>query len=408
MRGGADGGEAPEVSGTLLVVHLANAFGGAERTTLNILNGLTRQGFARVVVLAPEPMHVYWEPAADEVVDASPLGLAGWFVSPRRLRTDAQTLAQAIAAIRPDVILGMMHYMAVVAERAVRRLGTETRVVGSFRGPVFEHLRAYEPSRLRRLWIGWQLRRSGKRLFAITVPGPGTRTELLRHRVGTLERLQVIPNGIDPADFSERAQEELNLPDGVSAGRFVLALGRLSVEKNMGELLAGYLASGVDWPLVIVGDGPELDALRSQTWQSGAGARVHFVGSTRTPERWMWRAGVFVHACRYEGFGYTLLEALALGVPVIATDCPFGPREVLGEAGILVPPGDVGALAAAMARVVGSERLRGELKTLGRARAESFPLAASQQGHRRLLLAALNFGPSVNPMPAKGGGDNAH
>lgn len=397
-----------EPGGTLLVIHLASTFGGAERTTLNILSGLNREGFSHVIVLAPQPMHIHWQGAADSVIDSGPLGLAGWFVSPARLRADARQLCRVIQAIRPDVVLGMMHYMAVAAEVAVRWAGSNARVVGSLRGPVFEHLLAYEPSWVRRLWIGWQLRRSGRGLFSITVPGAGTRAELLRHRVARPDQVTVIHNGIDPADFSIRAGRALDLPEGVRAGRFILALGRLSIEKRMSDLIAGYLQSKVNWPLVVVGDGPELEALRDQALHAGAGGRVHFPGATPFPERWMKRAGIFIHGCQYEGFGYTLLEALALAVPVIAQDCPFGPHEVLGDAGILVPRGNVGSLATAIRNLAMSERLRQELADAGPARARHFPLVASQRAHAQLLLAALRAERAALDKGLLQGGKDAH
>ncbi|AHE98537.1 glycosyltransferase [Thioalkalivibrio paradoxus] len=383
----------PRRNRVLLVVHLAATFGGAERTTLNVLNGLGRADFTEVVVLAPRGMHAHWSKAADRIIDADPLEMAGWFRSPRRLRHDANRLAVVIRTIGADVVLGMMHYMAAVAEQAVRRHRLPARVIGSFRGPVFEHLRAYEPNLPRRWWIRWQLRRSARGMFSITVPGSGTRDELLRHGVGRPSQLQVIPNGIDRHRSERAGQGPLELPAGVVPGQFVLALGRLSAEKRFEDLVSAYALSNVPWPLVVVGEGPERNSLARQASALGIADRVHFAGATNTPERWMSRAGVFIHTCRYEGFGYTLLEAAALGIPVIATDCPFGPREVLGEAGLLVAPDDPHALATAICQLVEDPPRRAHMSRASRDRADCFSLTRSQAAHATLLRAALDDAP---------------
>jgi glycosyltransferase involved in cell wall biosynthesis len=86
---------------------------------------------------------------------------------------------------------------------------------------------------------------------------------------------------------------------------------------------------------------------------------VQLPGRTDQPLRWMRRAAVFVLASRFEGFGNVLVEALACGTPVVSTDCPVGPREVLegGRWGTLVPVADAAAMAAAISRTLADRRL---------------------------------------------------
>ena len=92
---------------------------------------------------------------------------------------------------------------------------------------------------------------------------------------------------------------------------------------------------------------PELEKLAGEL---DIGDRVQFLGFIDNPFPYLGRADLFVQASRYEGFGMALLEALSLGVPVVATDCPHGPREILanGRYGKLVPVDDIEALAKAM------------------------------------------------------------
>jgi glycosyltransferase involved in cell wall biosynthesis len=116
---------------------------------------------------------------------------------------------------------------------------------------------------------------------------------------------------------------------------------------------------------VIFGVGKERENLEAQGKASGLGNAVRFPGRIKNPYAVFRKAGLYVSSSRYEGFPNALCEAMACGLPVIATDCPSGPREIItdGVDGLLVPNEDVDALAAAMIRMMGDEALRRGLGT---------------------------------------------
>ena len=134
----------------------------------------------------------------------------------------------------------------------------------------------------------------------------------------------------------------------------VVALGRLVPQKGF-DLLIDAWSSVVDRTptarLEIWGDGPEADRLGSLVGERGLEASVTLAGETRDPATALGRASVFVLSSRVEGFPNVLLEAMALGRPVVAFDCPFGPAEIVSDDvdGRLVPAGDVAGLAATIA-----------------------------------------------------------
>jgi GalNAc-alpha-(1->4)-GalNAc-alpha-(1->3)-diNAcBac-PP-undecaprenol alpha-1,4-N-acetyl-D-galactosaminyltransferase len=167
----------------------------------------------------------------------------------------------------------------------------------------------------------------------------------------------VIPNSIRQMPKVEVVREST-----------VLAVGRLSPEKGIDTLLRGFAlvkkkASG--WRVIVVGDGParaDLIALRDELNLTDS---VEFIGEVHDVEKWLACAGLFVHASRREGYPNVLLEAMAMGAPVISTDCRSGPSDLIRDDvnGRLVAVDDIGALANAMTQLIEKPELRARLST---------------------------------------------
>jgi glycosyltransferase involved in cell wall biosynthesis len=132
----------------------------------------------------------------------------------------------------------------------------------------------------------------------------------------------------------------------------ILAVGRLTVQKDFPTLIRAFaqVRRAHVARLVILGDGEERAAIEALTQELGVARDVSLPGFARNPYAYMARAGLFVLSSRWEGLPGVLIEALYCGVPVISTDCPSGPREILknGQYGLLVPVGNVDKLASAM------------------------------------------------------------
>lgn len=170
------------------------------------------------------------------------------------------------------------------------------------------------------------------------------------------ELCTTIQNPVDTDKIDEQARESLSHPWFSEDIPVVLGVGRFEEFKQFWMLLAAFekLTRRIDAKLVLLGDGSRKQELVQQAEASGIEEDIDFVGLVSNPYKYMRRANLLAHSSRYEGFGLVLVEALACGTPVVATDCPGGPSDILndGEFGELVDVGDPEGLADAMARTL--------------------------------------------------------
>lgn len=188
--------------------------------------------------------------------------------------------------------------------------------------------------------------------------------------------IEVIPNGILAAEPGE--QPALDHPND---GWLVYA-GRLAAEKGLGFLLDGFAEArrrGAGVRLLIVGEGYERAALEARAAAAGIGDAVQFAGFQPNARAWMRAADVVVHVPEFEGFGLALIEAMEAGRPIIASNVAGGIPELVddGDNGLLVPYGNVDALAGAIARLAGDAALRERMGAAGRDRYERLYRAES-------------------------------
>ncbi|SFM88750.1 Glycosyltransferase involved in cell wall bisynthesis [Nitrosomonas communis] len=203
------------------------------------------------------------------------------------------------------------------------------------------------------------------------------------------ELITLVYNPVDAEMVVRAGQISVEHPWLTDRSRpLILGVGRLHRQKDFPTLIRAFAIARKerDLRLVIVGEGSERKMLETLSHQLGMQDHVLMPGFVDNPFAWMSHASLFVLSSAWEGFALVLLEALASGCPVISTDCPNGPREILqdGTYGTLVPIGDPQAMASAMLATLAAPPNAEYL----RARAAEFSVDATVAGYRRLLEGA--------------------
>ncbi len=172
--------------------------------------------------------------------------------------------------------------------------------------------------------------------------------------------------------------------------RRVVAIGRLSPEKGFDILIEAFARASArhpDWSLVIAGEGPLAGSLREQADRTSCADRIVFAGLVRKPEELLAHSEIFALSSRLEGFPNALVEAMACGCCVIATDCPSGPAEIITDDvdGVLVPVGNVEAFQASLEAMMASGADRRRLGAAAAVSAERFRAEGIAEQWIRLL-----------------------
>lgn len=205
-------------------------------------------------------------------------------------------------------------------------------------------------------------------------------------------RVHTIPNFVEPP--SGRVEDTpLGIPQ---AGRLITAAGRLTRQKGFDLLIEAFsriCRDKADWSLAILGEGDDRGHLQELASRLSLQDRVFLPGRIGTIEPVLRRSDIFVLSSRYEGFPNVLLEAMAVGLPVISTDCPYGPADIVrqGQDGILVPNRNITKLAAALDALMDNEEERKRLSCASTSVLDRFGKDAVMPMWDRLITSAAGY-----------------
>jgi L-malate glycosyltransferase len=370
------------------LLHVFSTFvpGGAQVRVTNLMNAFGAE-FEHAVLALDGRMDA--SERVDRQVPFEELAAppkAGSLLTARRLRA-------LFAERRPDLVLSY-NFGALDALFAARSLGL--RAIHHEDG---FHADEAVRLKLRRTWLRRLALPGAWRLVVISRNLERIALEVWRQ---PRERVAYIPNGIDVAGFArEAAPDGVRAALGVPHGALLIgSVGHLRPEKNLSRLLRAASrarGAGVDLHLLMVGDGPERATLEAQARTDALSGRVHFVGHQADPRAHYRAMDALALSSDTEQMPMALLEAMAAGLPAVATDVG-DVRAMLPEASrsLVVPLGAdcEAALAASFARLAGNPALRRALGEANRNKArEEFERSAMQAAYRALYGGALHAVP---------------
>jgi glycosyltransferase involved in cell wall biosynthesis len=261
-------------------------------------------------------------------------------------------LAYTIRATRPDVVLAKLQYANIITAAARKVSRPRIPLVLCEEINLREALPHATYPKLRARLLRWTYREAD----AVVTPSSGVASVLRSDFAVENRKLNVIPNAIELEHIRELAGETVTHPFLESPEPVVVSVGRLTVQKGYTHLLRAIALVNAKVPcrLLILGDGEKRKELEELVTELGISDKVCFCGFQKNPFKFMSRTRAFVLSSLWESFGNVLIEAMALGLPVISTRAPYGPEDIIqdGETGILVPPGDPKALGEAILRVL--------------------------------------------------------
>ncbi|MEX2622925.1 MAG: glycosyltransferase [Acidimicrobiia bacterium] len=306
--------------------------GGAERVAYLLANEFARSGVGVDLVLqfATGP----YLDAVDPSVRILEIG--------RRLRWSVPWLIRYLRTYRPKAVLGLLTENNVAILLGALLSSYKGRIVVSERNSLRQ--RRYIPPWIVRPVVRYLYPRAD-RVVALTNEMADELVALGLHR----SKVTVIPNPVSVEHVLAQGGQALDHAFFNAGVPVLVAVGRLVAQKDYPTMLqAAFLLSlDLDFRLLVLGEGEERLRLQQLTDQLGLQGVVDFPGFKSPPWPWMARSDLLVLSSTFEGWGNVVAEALALGLRVVSTDCPTGPREILddGRFGTLVPVRDPRALA---------------------------------------------------------------
>lgn len=318
-----------------------------------------------------------------------------------RLLLNVLKFRKLIREVKPDAILCFNHdarainFLAKISLPRVR-YGTTIAALGI--STQYEKYFAGSRNRLHRLLV-FMLLRHADRIIAIT---KGVQSDLIVGFKVDPGKIEVIHGSVDFRKAGELAAEQVGHPWFFQDTPIVITSGRLVFEKNQADLLKAFalVRKQRSCRLALLGDGAEQNALVSLASDLDIANDVLFLGYQQNPFKYVARSSVFAFPSLFEAQGLVLIEAMAVGCPVVAFDCPVGPREMLApgtggsvcgddieeaEYGLLVSNGNVEVFAKAILRLLDEAQLRARYSRLGLDRARHFDPQDMADGYFRVL-----------------------
>lgn len=349
--------------------------GGAERVVVNLANNFIKRGYAVDMVLLSNK---------EEILDDLVPDVNVIYLNIKRIRGLLLPLIRYLRRNRPHTLLANMWPITSMALVACKMAFVSTRLV------IVEHTTWSKceicHSKIKTFLVKSIMRCTFPFADKLVTVSKGAADDLALFANLRRTDIKVIYNPIVGDKNEASTTEVVNVASWSDCRYKFLAVGALKPVKDFTTLLNAFsmISRSIDAKLLILGEGECRDQLELQIKKLGIQDRVFMPGFVGNTKFYYSQADLFVLTSRVEGFGNVVVESLAAGTPVVSTDCPSGPREILsnGKFGMLVPVGDVKALADAMLKSLHSEHKIDQLI----ARAHNFSIEKSVDQYIQVIF----------------------
>jgi glycosyltransferase involved in cell wall biosynthesis len=348
--------------------------GGIERITAHLAHNFVKLGVQIDLILnRADPTHLWQMPIETRIID---LKAANLYLS-------LPGLIHYLRQDRPIALLAADHYLNEIALLAKRLARVPLRLV------VAEHNQLSQTARNATKLKGRLTPLFARYLYpwadGIVAVSDGVAKDLAATALLPMDRIETIYNPVINDRMLANAKEPVE-HDWFNASEIpvILGVGKLEQQKDFPNLIRAFAKVRQTRParLVILGWGPDKSELEILIQTLGLDADVALLGYVENPYAYMTKSSVFVLSSAWEGLPTVLIEAMALGIPVVSTDCESGPAEILagGKYGYLIPVGDSEALAEGILQV-----LDGQLKSIDPDWLDQFGVEMATQKYLKIL-----------------------
>lgn len=369
----------------LMIIIPSLGGGGAERVVINLLKGLDMNEFL-VTLVVYESDFAYPLPDTVDVavLDIHSGGNILTFI--KNFVNKIISIARFIKKNRPDIVFSLISSTNVTVVLARWLSGIPCNLILSERSHPSETLKNSYYDRT----TAYLMKHTYPKVEKIIAVSEEIQQDLIRNFNVPPGKVKVIYNPVDIREIETLSHEEVDHIWFRDKLPIIVSVGRLTRQKGYSYLIKAFsiVRKSVPCRLLLIGEGEEREELTDIAKSSGIENYVEFIGFQKNPYKYMARSSVFVLSSVYEGLPNVILEAMVLGLPVVATNCPSGPAEIIEDRknGLLVPVRDEKALADVIVEVLTNDELRSELSRAAKMRAQSFALDRVIEQYRGVFL----------------------
>lgn len=291
-------------------------------------------------------------------------------------------LSEKLTFLNPDIFVSVMDHSNMMAYYAHKKARSSAKLIFCVQTPILQSLKFnWKPFNQILSWMMPFIYPRADKIISLSI---GVKSDLISLSRKLKDNTVVINNiGIDQF---KKVEDDPVQKEGVKS---IVICGRLIKLKGFDDALRCFkkVSEVIAAELYVIGDGPEKQNLLELSEQLNIKDKVQWLGFVSHPEVIMSHADAFLLCSHYEGFGNVIIEAMSVGLPVVSTDCPYGPGEIIDDniSGVLVPVGDFQRMAKEVVKILSDRKLSEKLIQNAYERVGDFSKERITQQYERLF-----------------------